>query len=95
MSQRELLQRAAPIEKLLSERNWRNERTATLSATIEEIDEATTGLAISASDKTKTRLMSNINYAAAKVFLGTIVNGPYPKGEPRSALNMPLTCADF
>ena len=73
----ELVTRATQIEKLLEERAWRESLLdAGKSARIEvegedEGDDESKGMV---------RIMSDIFYAAAKVFLATVVNGPFPRG---------------
>jgi hypothetical protein len=75
LSQRALVKRGEAIEKLLSERSWRN--SGDMMATIEQL--GADGTAIP-DERTKTRLMAEVYFAAAKVYLYTVINGPFPKG---------------
>lgn len=78
LSQKTLVKRGEAIEKLLSERAWRNGNASEISATIEEIE----GETINTPDEwTKANLMAEVYYAAAQVYLATVVNGPFPKGK--------------
>ena len=78
LSQRSLVRRGEAIEKLLSERSWRNSHSNDLIASIEGLDGQGHG---TPDEWTKTHLMAEVFYNAAKVYLATVVNGPFPKGE--------------
>jgi len=79
LSQRSLVRRGEAIEKLLSERSWRNSHSNDLIASIEGLDGKGHG---TPDEWTKTHLMAEVFFNAAKVYLATVVNGPFPKGEP-------------
>lgn len=78
LSQRSLVRRGDAIEKLLSERSWRTSHSSDLIASIEELDGKAHG---TPEEWTKTHLMAEVFFGAAKVYLATVVNGPFPKGE--------------
>jgi len=78
LSQRILVKRGEAIEKLLSERSWRNGHSNDLTASIEELGEAS---ARPPDEWTKTHLMAEVFFHAAKVYLLTVINGPFPNGE--------------
>lgn len=74
LSVKELLRRAAAIEQLLSERAWRE---GLLDANQTE-DGGTDSE--SAEDQTAIRIMREIFFNAARVYLATVINGPFPRG---------------
>ena len=78
LSQRTLVRRADVIERLLSERSWRSSQSNDLTISIETIGAEATA---TPDEWTKTCLMAEVFYTAAKVYLSIVVNGPYPKGE--------------
>jgi hypothetical protein len=69
---KELLHRAAPIEKILEERMWRETSSGGEVRSLRPGEGDTAAL---------TPIMSEIFYGAAKVLLASVVHGPYPRGE--------------
>ena len=79
----QLKQRAAPIEKLLSERAWREAH----------FDEAPVPILLpdgtirtESEEEGKMRVMSDVFYGAANLFLASVIHGPYPRGESSTRL---------
>ncbi|ORX36937.1 fungal-specific transcription factor domain-domain-containing protein [Kockovaella imperatae] len=71
LSIKELVQRAASIEKLLAERSWRQSHLdETPDSSSSRRDGERTGLI---------RFISDIFHSATQVLLATVVNGPYPR----------------
>jgi hypothetical protein len=75
LSVKELLRRAAAIEQLLSERAWRE---GLLDANQTE-DGGTDSESVE--DQTAIRIMREIFFNAARVYLATVINGPFPRGK--------------
>jgi hypothetical protein len=76
LSVRELLRRAATIETLLQERSWRE---GLLDANGGVVDDGSSGE--SPENQSAIRVMREIFYGAARLYLATVINGPYPRGE--------------
>lgn len=76
LSVRELLRRAATIETLLQERSWRE---GLLDANGGVVDDGSLGE--SPENQSAIRVMREIFYGAARLYLATVINGPYPRGE--------------
>jgi len=75
LSVRELLRRAATIETLLQERSWRE---GLLDANGGIVDDGLSGE--SPENQSAIRVMREIFYGAARLYLATVINGPYPRG---------------
>lgn len=87
LSVRELLRRAAIIETLLQERSWREGLldTGTDDGSSSETPE----------NQSAIRVMREIFYGAAKLYLATVINGPYPRGQSSySILDAELMASD-
>jgi len=76
LSIRELLRRAATIETLISERSWRE---GLLDGNGNGTDDGISSE--SPENQSAIRIMREIFYGAARLYLATVINGPYPRGQ--------------
>ena len=76
-----LRNRAAAIEKLLSERGWRETLFRQAQPPIMIADGLTRAFT---QEEGRIRVISDVFYEAAKLYLATVVYGPLPQGELRS-----------
>lgn len=74
----QLKQRAAPIEKLLQERAWRESHFDEAPVPIMMPDGT---IRTESEEEGKMRVMSDVFYGAATLFLASIVHGPNPRGK--------------
>jgi hypothetical protein len=81
LSVRELLRRAAFIETLLQERNWRE-------GLLDGSNESESFSNESPENQSAIRVMREIFYGAAKLYLATVINGPFPRGKSPSKFPM-------
>ena len=89
LSVRELLRRAATIETLLQERSWRE---GLLDANGGVVDDGLSGE--SPENQSAIRVMREIFYGAARLYLATVINGPYPRGQSPPSLS-PLSFSSW
>ena len=73
----QLKQRAAPIAKLLSERAWREAHFDEAPVPVLMPDGS---IRSESEEEGKKRVMSDVFYGAANLFLASVVHGPYPRG---------------
>jgi hypothetical protein len=77
LSVKELLRRAAVIEHLLQERAWRE-------GLLDNSTEDGISDVESPENQTAIRIMREIFFNTARVYLATVVNGPFPRGTSSS-----------
>lgn len=93
LSVSELLRRGSAIERLLIERNWREGLLS--ERTDDKHDTGSNGDGEGEPEnQTMIRVMREVFFSAAKVFLATVINGPHPRGQSSPLLLSVRSIAD-
>lgn len=75
------MKRGQAIERLLSTKSWLKDYPIDV---VTSIDGLKGDFSCPPSERAMTLMMAEVFFHAARVYLFTVVNGPYPKGQSRS-----------
>lgn len=73
-----LRQRAVPIQKLLDERAWRESHFDDAPVPIMLPDGT---IRTESPEESKVRVMSDVFFGAANLYLASVLHGPHPRGQ--------------